>query len=242
MTHVVAGYPTVAECTQLLFGMQAAGVYAIEIQIPFSDPGADGPTIMKANDIALGNGMTINACFELINESRQKGLSTPIYIVSYANKLFHFGIKQFCEEAKQCHVTGLIIPDLPFDTPEYQELSDICIELRIELVPVLSPGMSLSRLQAYTIKRHKILYITSKRGITGKELVVTAELVELVKKIRAVSSAQLALGFGIRTPADVKTALNIADIAVIGSGVIDIIERSGTINATNYVASLTSQP
>ncbi|TAL14279.1 tryptophan synthase subunit alpha [Patescibacteria group bacterium] len=239
MTHVIAGYPTEIQCIKLLFSMQAAGVFAIEVQIPFSDPNADGPTIMKANDIALGNAMTTRKSFELIHRSREKGLTTPIYIMSYANKLFNFGIKNFCQESKRCHVTGLIIPDLPFDSPEYQELLTTCLDFGIELVPVLSPGMAPSRLNKYDINHQALLYLTSTRGITGKELAINTELLKLVKKIRSISSAQLALGFGIRTPKDVEKALKIADIAVIGSGVIEVIQTGGIVGANNYIKQLT---
>src|SRR5256885_530537 len=84
--HVVAGYPSPKECLQLLFGMQAIGVEAIEVQIPFSDPIADGETIMEANDAALNGGITTAKSFELIKTARQRGLETDLYIMSYLQK------------------------------------------------------------------------------------------------------------------------------------------------------------
>jgi len=240
MTHVVAGYPTESECIELLLGMQAAGVYAIEVQIPFSDPGADGPTIMKANDIALQNGMTTSKCFQMIKLARQKGLRVPVYIMSYANKLYRFGFEDFCQEAKSCQVNGFIVPDLPFDTPEYKELSNYAKKLDIVLIPVLSPGITTERLSHYTLDSSKLVYLTSMKGITGKELVVKKELVSLVEKIRSTSSCQIALGFGIRNAQHVHTALEVADIAVVGSEVIRRIEQKGLSGAATFIKELTN--
>lgn len=238
MTHVVAGYPTELACKELLFGMQAAGVYAIEIQIPFSDPSADGPIIMHANDVALENNMTVQKCFNMIHTSREKGLTTPVYVMSYANKLLQFGLKKFCQEAKRCHAEGLIVPDLPFDTAEYKELSDYCSQLEIDLVPVLSPGVITERLIQYNLGSHKLVYLTSTRGITGKELSTSKELVQLVKTIRSQSSCLIALGFGIRTAQHVHQSLELVDIAVVGSEVLRKVEQDGVLGVAAFIKQL----
>lgn len=235
MTHVVAGYPTEIECSELLFGMQAAGACAIEIQIPFSDPSADGPTIMRANDVALENSMTVQKCFDMIHSSREKGLTTPIYVMSYSNKLLRFGLKKFCQEAKRCHVDGLIVPDLPFDTVEYQELSNYCIRLGVDLVPVLSPGVAIGRLAQYNLDQHGLVYLTSTRGITGKELSTSKELIQLIKTIRSRSSCRIALGFGIRTTQHIHQALELVDIAVVGSEVLRKVEQAGVSGAVAFI-------
>lgn len=238
MTHVVAGYPSKTDCLTLLLGMQEAGVHAIEIQIPFTDPSADGPTIMRANDIALANGMNIDTCFKLINKARRQGLKTPVYVMSYANKLFHYGFKNFCDQARRCNAQGLIIPDLPFDTKEYQELLGYSKAANIELVPVLSPGVLGDRLNGHDLAKQKLIYVTSTRGITGKELTVSAELTKLIKQIRLISDAEVALGFGITKLQDVTEALKIADIAVIGSEVIRVVDKQGMGSAKKFIKKL----
>lgn len=238
MSHVVAGYPNEIQCIELLFGMQSAGVYAIEIQIPFSDPSADGPTIMQANDIALKNNMTIYRCFALIRTARKKGLTTPIYIMSYANKVFHFGLEAFCKEAARYQVTGLIIPDLPVGSSDYAALLNHSREYNVAIVPVLSPGVPAMRLSLYNLKSHDLVYVTSTRGTTGRKLVVNKELVTLCKKVHSNSTTQIALGFGIRTTFDVRQALKIADIAVVGTSVIEMIQTNGIDDTTRYIDSL----
>lgn len=235
MTHVVAGYPTKEGCIELLLGMQNVGVSVIEIQIPFSDPGADGPTIMKANDIALENGMTVQGCFDMLKEARSRGLTLPIYLMSYANKIMNFGVELFCSQAQVNNVSGLIIPDLPYDSLEYNDLAAQCKLRDLDLVPVLSPGMVLSRLDGYGLKSHQLIYVTSTQGITGKELHIKQDLRDLIVQIRTKSDGQIALGFGIRHAQDVQEALQIADLAVIGSAVIAKVEQEGIAEALDFL-------
>jgi len=235
MTHVVAGYPSTGECIELLLGMQAVGVEIIEIQIPFSDPGADGPVIMKANDIALENGMTVKGCFEMIGEARAQGLSLPVYLMSYANKIISFGAEAFCAQTQQYNVNGLIVPDLPYNTADYQSLLAQSNIHGLDLVPVLSPGVSNHRLDGYQLDTHELIYVTSTQGITGKELVIRQELRELTAVIKTKTKGQVALGFGIRTTHDVQQALKIADLAVIGSAVIRRVEQEGVAGALKFL-------
>lgn len=238
MTHVVAGYPTTEDCLGLLLDMQAAGVSIIEVQIPFSDPGADGPVIMKSNDIALENGMTIQGSLDLIGQARVQGLRIPVYIMSYANKVMSFGEERFCKQAQHYKVSGLIIPDLPSDTVDYQELARYCASYGLDLVPVISPGVEEERLNGYQLDSHKLVYLTSTQGITGKELAVKQELRELVDVVRSKTGAQLALGFGIRNAHDVKQALELADLAVIGSAVIVELDQGGITGVHRFLQTL----
>ena len=158
--------------------------------------------------------------------------------MSYANKLFRFGFKEFCDEAKRCQIQGLIIPDLPFDTPEYKELLAYCSKTGIELVPVLSPGVSLERLQGYDLGKRKLIYVTSTNGITGEQLTIHRELGHLIKYLRSITKAELALGFGIASLDDIKQALVIADVAVIGSQVIRTIDEQGISCAQTFIKEL----
>lgn len=238
MTHVVAGYPTEALCIELMLSMQTVGVYAIEVQIPFSDPSADGPTIMEANDVALQNGMTTVACFKLIQKARANGLEVPIYIMSYANKLLSFGFDNFCKETSKCNIQGLIIPDLPCSVPEYKELAQYCSKYGIDMVPVLSPGVAPDRLKQYKLTSNKLVYVTSSKGITGKQIAIRPDLIKLIKTLRSKSDCQIALGFGIRAPEDVRRALSIADIAVVGSEVIRKVNQQDVSGAVQFINKL----
>lgn len=239
MAHVVAGYPSPHQCVKLMLGMQKLGVGIVEVQIPFSDPIADGEAIMKANDVALANEMSTAKSFDLIIQTRKKGLTTPVYIMSYLQKVVQFGTEDFCARAAECNVRGLIIPDLPFDSDEYKKLSAGAKRFALELVPVISPGMDEGRLQRLLAKNPKLVYLTSIRGITGKSLSVSGELKKMAGEIRAkCPQAELAIGFGVRSANDVREIMRIADIAVVGSLVIREIEKSGLRAGLKFIKTL----
>ena len=240
MCHVVAGYPNPEDCLKLMLGMQRSGVEAIEVQIPFSDPIADGETIMEANDGAILNGMTTASSFELIEKARSQGLNIDLYVMSYVQKVRHFGLEQFCERAAKSLVKGFIIPDLPYDSDEFHELYQLLEKQKLSLIPVLSPGMLDYRLQAILAYNPPAVYITSKQGITGKEYAPAAELKQFVDKVRKTSKARIMIGFGIANPRDVDDALQIGDMAVVGSAVIKKTKASGVNEAIEYVRSLVS--
>lgn len=241
MTHMVAGYPSTDECIELMLGMQRLGVGIIEIQIPFSDPIADGETIMRANDVALENGMSIEKSFELIQQARKTGLETPVYVMSYLQKVIHLGARQFCAQAADCGASGLIIPDLPFDSPEYEELELAAKANLLQLVPVISPGMEESRLSSVLPNNEGLVYLTSMKGITGKSLSVSEELTQLAERIKKdCPKLTLAIGFGVQSAQDVKEILAIADMAVAGSSVIREIEKSGVNSGLKFIENLTA--
>lgn len=238
MCHVVAGYPDADTCLGLMKGLQEAGACAIEVQIPFSDPIADGETIMRANDAALEAGMTTAGSFDLMDEARRQGVDTDIYIMSYVQKVLHFGFEEFCARAKKAGAKGLIIPDLPYESPEYGRLAPLAGGSGLELVPVLSPGMPEDRLSALLKEAPAHVYVTSQRGITGNEYSGTEELKRLVSHIRGQSKASVMIGFGIATPKDVSDVLEIGDIAVVGSAIIKHLKDSDVAETIGYVKGL----
>lgn len=242
MCHVVAGYPDPKTCLQLMAGLRLAGAAAIEVQIPFSDPIADGETIMRANDVAIENGMTTAKSFDLIGRARRQGLDADLYVMSYLQKVRHFGMAEFCRRAEDCGASGLIIPDLPYDSPEFTELQKLLAGQPLSLVPVLSPGMPQERLKALLAPNPPAVYVTSLRGITGNQYATTKQLQKLVSDIRRLSKAEIMVGFGIATPADVYDALALGDMAVVGSAVIKALQTSGMDGALELVQSLAGKP
>lgn len=239
MCHVVAGYPSEKQCIELLLGMQKAGIGLIEVQIPFSDPIADGETIMIANDKALENGMTTQKSFTLIKTSRESGLKADIYVMSYTQKLLSFGLDNFCKQAKSSGVKGLIIPDLPPEAEEYKALCKLASKYGLEIVPVVSPGADENRLQASLKNVGTLIYLTSIKGITGNKLKLSDQLKETAQYIKKQRpDCKLALGFGIENAADAKEILNFADVAVIGSSVIRQVNKDGVASALKFIKNL----
>lgn len=238
MCHVVAGYPDKETCLALMAGMDEIGVAAIEVQIPFSDPIADGETIMRANDVALDGGMTTADSFALLNEARHRGVKTEIYVMSYLQKVQRFGLERFCASAEKAGVKGLIVPDLPYDSPEYGELSGFTDKHRLILVPVLSPGMPGRRLEALIKPKPRAVYVTSQRGITGNAYSAGEELEHFVAEVRKRMVPEVMIGFGIKTPADVANALRVGDVAVIGSAIINELQASDLDKTLRYIRGL----
>jgi len=122
MTHVIVGYPTLQATEDLVITMAENGADFIELQIPFSDPVADGPTILKASQIALDNGTTVENAFTLARNLRQKGVTIPLLFMTYANIVNATGIQQFVKKSAKVGIDGFIIPDLPFNTQEGEEM------------------------------------------------------------------------------------------------------------------------
>lgn len=236
MTHVVAGYPNFDDCIELMRGMEKVGVSLIEVQIPFSDPIADGETIMRANDVALSGGMTTEKSFGLIAEA---GLKIDVYVMTYFQKISHFGLDEFCSSAAKVGVKGLIVPDLPYDAPEFSEFLEAAKRHNLTYVPVISEGMSDERLEKSLVNAENLIYLTSTRGITGKNLKVTDELAAAAKKVKQIKpGSTLAIGFGISTREDLEKILKIANTGVVGSAVIRKIDKQGIKSALKFVREL----
>lgn len=239
MTHVVAGYPSKEECIELIVGMDKLGVSDIEIQIPFSDPSADGPTIMEANDVVLKQGMTTMQSFELIAKLQKKGVRARLHVMTYANKLQYMGYDQFCKSAAAAGVSGFIIPDLALGTNDYDDFLSECHHYGLQFIPVVSPGIDGERLTKLVKNAHGLVYVTSRHGITGTELALDQRLQATIAAVRnSNKNATIALGFGIQTPEDVTEALKIADCAVVGSAVILETKRGGVVAGLQLVEAM----
>lgn len=224
MTHVVAGYPDMATSEELILMMAACGVDLIEIQIPFSDPLADGPTILSANQAALENGVTPEDCFALVERLTHK-VDVPLLFMTYANIPFSMGLEHFIERSRICGVSGLIIPDLPFDeNPDYVETA---LAHRCYPIPVVSPGTSEERLSHITEAARGFIYTTLRVGITGARKEIDQRGLSFLKALKSNTSLPIAAGFGISSPEMCNQLVGRADAAVIGSHVINLLNENG---------------
>lgn len=224
MTHIVAGYPSMKECEEIALCMDKSGVSFIEIQIPFSDPIADGPTIMGANEKALLNGTTPNDCFELIKRLK-KTVKAHILIMSYFNILFNYGLEQFCRKAKELGIYGLIIPDIPMDEEKHDHYIEICKKHSLHSIQVISPITTVERLKKLRKVASGFVYCISTLGTTGERKELNPKLKDYLKKVRKIISLPLALGFGISSKDQAMEAAKSADIVVIGSKMINLYKK-----------------
>jgi tryptophan synthase alpha chain len=225
MTHVVAGYPNMSATEDIMKTMADEGVDLIEIQIPFSDPMADGPTIMKANQQALDNGTTLSHCFSLA-EKMSAVLNIPLLFMSYINVPYRAGINTFIAKAKNSGISGLIVPDIPYDEDNIA-YNETCLKEGLTPVQVISPDINRERLIYIAQRAHGFIYTTLKVGITGARKEIDNNGLSFISKIKKHTDVPVAAGFGISEPAQVENLSSTCDIAVIGSHLINVYENSG---------------
>lgn len=236
MTHVVAGYPDLAESGRLVETMAAAGADFIELQIPFSDPMADGSTIMMANQAALDSGVGVKDAFDLMGRL-SCFLPVPLLFMTYLNVPWRMGVAKFVARAKAQGAAGIILPDLPFDEdlPEYAER---CHALAVDPIFVVSPDTSRERLAAIGKLGRGFIYATLKVGITGGVQNLPEKGLAFLKTLRKEVPLPIAAGFGIAGPEAVRQLTGLCDIAVVGSQLIREYEKGGVAGVGAFVKSL----
>ena len=222
MCHLVANYPNQEIALSAADSFIAGGARFLEIQLPFSDPSADGSAIANASTQTLKKGVSTQDALAFILKIHEKHPHIPIALMSYVSLIFTPGVEIFCAKAKQAGVSFFIIPDLPFDCDE--NLRESAQKLGIQLIPVAAPSMSEKRLNALLKQNFPFIYAALRRGITGELTVLTEETIHFLKKLKS-GGAQILGGFGV---ADGKTALQISpwvDVVVAGSVFVRLIEQ-----------------
>ncbi len=214
MAHCVAYFPDAERSLAAARGLAAGGAAFLEVQLPFSDPMADGPAIQTACRTALDSGFSVDKGLRWIEELAADGGEVPVFVMSYGNLLYRRGIARFCREAAAAGVHGLIVPDLL--PPQDEGLYAACREAGLAAVPVISPGISAARLAAITAERPRYLYTTLRSGITGSRTEVGKQQLRHLQRCRATGARVLA-GFGIESLQQVDALAPHADTLVVGS-------------------------
>jgi tryptophan synthase alpha chain len=221
VTFLCAGDPDEATFDRVLAGLPGAGADLVEIGMPFTDPMADGPSIQAGSLRALAAGTTLPRVLETVLRFREGDGATPIVLMGYYNPIWAYGRTRFLDDAKTAGVDGLIIVDLP---PEEDE--ELCL-------PAMERGLSFIRLATPTtddrrlpqVLRHTsgFLYYVSVTGITGQRKPVIDLVGEAVARIRRHTRLPIAVGFGIREPEQAAAVARVADAAVVGSALVDLV-------------------
>ncbi|HEX8932477.1 MAG TPA: tryptophan synthase subunit alpha [Patescibacteria group bacterium] len=225
MAHVVIGYPSLSETESLVKAMVESGVDIVELQIPFSDPLADGSTIMNACEKALANGTRVKDAF-MIMKILSSQVEIPLLFMSYFNTVFAYGVKKFCRDAKAAGAAGLIVPDMPLDEESKERFYFYCQKYNLNTIQVLSPASTEERLQKNAAAANGFVYCAARQGVTGAKDQLDVKLDSYLQKMRKYFSVPIAVGFGISKKEHLKLLKGKADIAVIGSAVIDLINTS----------------
>ena len=235
MTHIVIGYPDLDQAMRTVEAMVEAGVDMMELQIPFSEPIADGPVILHANQLALAGGITVARCFEFAEECTRR-FDIPFLLMSYYNILFRHGVDRFTERMSDLGVQGVIVPDLP---PE--EAHDYLSAMgRVGLDPIFiySPNTTSERLSYLAEHAKGFIYCVARKGVTGAQTTFSDELGAYLERCRAATDLPLAVGFGVKEREDVSFLSGKAEIAVVGSQSIRILDEQGVPAVAAFVGGL----
>lgn len=228
VTYVMAGDPDAATTLSVLKGLPEAGADLIELGFPFSDPMAEGPTIQRAAQRGLASGMTLQGTLDLVAAFREGDADTPIILMGYLNPVLNRGFPAFAAAAAKAGVDGLIIVDCPPE--EADPLSDALEAEGIALIRLAAPTTDDKRLPAVIRRTSGFVYYVSVAGVTGVKSADPANVALAVTRLRNASGLPVAVGFGIRTPAQAAAVARVADAAVVGSALVDEIESAAKMN------------
>lgn len=235
MTHIVLGHPHFDTSLRLVESMVHAGVDLIELQIPFSEPMADGPVILRANQEALNAGSTVERCFEVASEVARR-FDVPFLFMTYYNVLFRRGVSQFVARMQAAGLRGAIVPDLPPE--EGGEYLAAMKEAALDPIFIYSPNTTDARLRVIAQHASGFVYCAARKGVTGSQTAFSTELSGYLERARAATSLPLAVGFGVKEPQDVDFLRGKADVAVVGSETLRVLERGGLAAVGPFLSSL----
>jgi tryptophan synthase alpha chain len=233
--YVTAGYPTPSLTRPLLAALVRAGADVIELGVPFSDPVADGPTIQRSSQVALDHGVNLGWVLDVLRDFRRE-YSTPVVIFTYLNPILRRGTETFLADAAEAGAQGVLVTDLPVGAdPVLEDLLESSPLAHVRLVaPTTPPGraaMIAERAQGF-------LYYISRTGVTGATQDLRRDLRAEVEALRNVSPVPVAVGFGISSPAQAAEVASVADGVVVGSALINALDRGGIEEAARFLASL----
>ncbi len=224
--YFCAGTPTLEGTGDVIKAMQAKGISMIEVGVPFSDPLADGPVIQTAATKALRNGMTITKLFAQL-EAIKDEVHIPLILMGYLNVMMHFGIERFCKECVKAGVSGMIIPDLPFD--DYmQVVKPIADRYDLRVIMLITPETSEERIRFIDENTEGFIYMVSSASITGAQASFNDQKVKYFERINAMHLRNpRMIGFGISNKQTLEAAQSNAAGAIIGSKFVSLLEEKG---------------
>ena len=199
------------------------GADLIELGIPFSDPTAEGPVIMEADEVALKAGTTTDKVFELTKKLRET-ITVPMVYMTYANVVFSYGCEKFAQKAADAGIDGLILPDVPYE--EKEEFTEVFDRYGLDLISMIAPT-SEDRIAMIAKEAKGFIYMVSSLGVTGTRSEITTDISAMTDLVKKNSEVPCAVGFGISTPEQAARMAELSDGAIVGSAIIKIIAKYG---------------
>ncbi len=245
VAYITCGDPDLDTSREVILAAIRAGADIIELGVPFSDPVADGPVIQRASERALHAGTTLRSVLKLAADIRQQQPQVGLLVFSYLNPLVRFGLENFANEAKKVGVDGVLVTDLPVE--EAGQYLSIMRKHQLDTVFLAAPTSPDERLKAICEASRGFVYAVSRTGITGTRQEVAADASGLVKRIKQFTSLPVAVGFGISNAQQFAEVTSFADAAVVGSGIVQVIEKTGRGDAAakavqTFISDLLRRP
>jgi len=235
---ITAGDPDAALTLPLMHTLVEAGADIIELGVPFSDPMADGPTIQRASERALAGGMTLRKVLELVVAFRASNTGTPVVLMGYANPIEAMGLDKFSAAAAKAGVDGVLVVDYP---PEEAAAFGAAMKAEgMDPIFLLAPTSTSARIAQVAEVASGYVYYVSLAGVTGSGALNIEAVAERLPLIREKTGLPVGVGFGIRDAATAARIAGIADAVVIGSRIIEEIEKSTADAACANVKALVS--
>ena len=224
VAYVMAGDPDAGTSLRILSGLVEAGADILELGFPFSDPMAEGPPIQRASQRALKAGMTVSGTLDVVRAFRQADSETPLILMGYLNPLLSYGLDRFAENASSAGADGMIVVDCPPE--EAGPLHKALKSHGVALIRLAAPTTDAARLPAVVRDTAGFVYYVSVAGVTGTKEADADAVAPAVQRLRDASGLPVAVGFGINTPARAAEVARVADAAVVGSALVNIIAQA----------------
>jgi tryptophan synthase alpha chain len=229
MVHLVAGFPTKQAFTEAVQALYDGGAEILEIQIPFSDPTADGPAITAACEFSIHQGFKVQEIFDHIAIAKHVGFKR-IMVMTYANIVFRYGIEKYIQDMHLVGVEGLIVPDFPLEDEE--RFYALALKHKIMPVPVAVVGMPKNRIALLQNKRFTKVYVALRSGITGENTVISPEVQDFLSML--LENYEVYGGFGIANAQQVKALRPFVHAVVVGSYFTRAIHKAFTAKTSVY--------
>jgi tryptophan synthase alpha chain len=237
IAFVTAGDPSLDRTVEVAAALEEAGVDVLELGVPFSDPLADGPVIQRASDRALKQGTRLASVLEAVRRIRARS-ELPLLLFSYVNPLLRYGLDRLARDAAAAGVDGVLVTDLPPE--EGAEWIACARQAGLDTVFLAAPTSPESRLKRVTDCSRGFVYAVSRTGVTGERDALSSDAASLVGRLKALTDAPVALGFGLSTPEQVRAAAEVADGVVVGSAIVRFLEKDPAGDVAGMVRWLKS--
>lgn len=232
MMHLLAGYPNWEISKALCALLEQKGADYLEVQLPFSDPMADGPAIMKANASVLKQGYQLDDAFSFLEELT-KTVRIPIYVMSYLNVFYQPGVSYMAKRLAAAGVKGCIVPDLSYEANQKEGFSECIRDAGLDVVAVLAPHQSQERLETLRGFCKSMVYVPSRSGTTGAKSSLSNDFLEHLGHIKNILDVEVAVGFGIHQKEQLDALRGHSDIAVIGTALLTCLDQKDPLKAAS---------